>query len=83
MSKTYQIWWHSRFVDEINREAITIEDIIDKAGKTIKNLEKLKALEKQGKLKVRVSGTLNPFLIDVLDDSIIPEVENNPLVENK
>lgn len=81
MSKTYMIWWHSKFVDEISRDATTIEDIVDKAGKTLDDLEKLRILENQGKIKVKVTGTLNPFYIEVLDDSVDEDVKSNPLVE--
>jgi flavin-binding protein dodecin len=82
MSKTYMIWWHSKFVDEISRDTTTIEDIIDKAGKTLDSLEKLRILENQGKIKVKVTGTLNPFYIEVLDDSVEEDVKSNPLVES-
>lgn len=75
------IWWHSKFVDEISRDTTTIEDIIDKAGKTLDSLEKLRILENQGKIKVKVTGTLNPFYIEVLDDSVEEDVKSNPLVE--
>ena len=61
MSKAYMIWWHSRFVDEINRDVNTIDDILDKAGKTLKHLEELKQLEKEDKIKVKVTKTLNPI----------------------
>jgi len=81
MSKTYMIWWHSKYVDEINRTATTIEDILDKASKTLEHLEKLKVLEKKGKIKVKATGTLNPIYIQILDKSIESEVENNPIVE--
>lgn len=81
MDKIYAIWWHSKFVDEINREAVTIEDIVDKIDKTLKNLNKLKVLEKEGKIKVKVTGTLNPVYIQILDPSVESKVANNPLVE--
>lgn len=81
MDKIYVIWWHSKFVDEINREAVTIEDIVDKTDKTLQNLNKLKVLEKQGKIKVKVTGTLNPVYIQILDPSVESKVANNPLVE--
>ncbi len=81
MSKAYMIWWHSRFVDEINRDVNTIDDILDKAGKTLKHLEELKQLEKEDKIKVKVTKTLNPIYIQVLDESIESEVANNPIVE--
>ena len=81
MSKTYMIWWHSRFVDEINRDVTTIDDILDKAGKTLKHLEELKQFEKEDKIKVEITKTLNPIYIQVLDESIESEVANNPIVE--
>jgi hypothetical protein len=81
MPKNYVIWWHSKYVDEINRDATTIEDILDKVSKTLKHLEKLKILEKRGKIKVRVTGTLNPIYIKILDKSIESKVAKNPLAE--
>ena len=81
MSKTYMIWWHSKYVDEIDREATTIEDIVDNVNKTLKDLEKLKVLEKKGKIKVKDTGTINPIYIQILDESIESEVLNNPVVE--
>lgn len=81
MSKTYMIWWHTKFIDEIDRDATTIEDIVDKVKKTLENLEKLKGLEILGKIQVKNTGTINPFYIEVLDDSIDEEIKNNPLVE--
>jgi len=41
MDKTYVIWWHTKFIDEIDRETTTIEDIVDKVNKTLKHLNKL------------------------------------------
>lgn len=81
MDKTYVIWWHSKFVDEINRDATTIEDIVDKASETLRYLDKLKVLEKKGKIKIKVTGSLNPIYIQILDNSVESEVVNNPLVE--
>jgi hypothetical protein len=81
MDKTYVIWWHSRFVEEIDREFTTFEDIVDKTSKVIKYLDKLKALEITGKIRIKQTGTLNPIYIDVLDNKVESEVENNPLVE--
>lgn len=81
MDKTYVIWWHSRFVEEINRELTTFEDILDKTSKIIKHLDKLKALEITGKIRIKQTGTLNPIYIEVLDNKVESEVENNPLVE--
>ena len=81
MSKTYMIWWHSKFIDEINREATTIGDIVEKASKTIHYLEKLKELENSGKIKIKNTNSINPIFIDILDQSIESEVSENPIVE--
>ena len=81
MSKTYTIWWHSKYVDEIDRDNITIKDIIESASKTLKYLEKLKPLEEEGKIKIKNTGTLNPIYIQILDKSVELEVANNPIVE--
>lgn len=81
MSKTYMIWWHSRFVDEFNRDAPPIKDILDLAQKTIKNLEQLKKLEREGKIKVKQTGSINPFYIELLDDSVENILIKNPLIE--
>jgi hypothetical protein len=81
MSKTYAIWWHSKYVDEIDRDATTIGDISDKVSKTLKHLEKLEVLEKEGKIKVKATSTLNPIYIQILDNSIESKVAKNPLVE--
>ena len=81
MSKTYMIWWHTKFIDEIDRDYTTIEDIVDKVKKTLKYLEELKKLEILGKIQVKNTGDINPFFIEVLDDSVDEEVKNNPLVE--
>ena len=75
------IWWHSKFIDEINREATTIKDISDKACKTLKELEKLKVLEEKGKIRVKMTGTLNPMYIEIVDNAIESQVAKNPLVE--
>ena len=81
MSKSYVIWWHSQFIDEINRDATTIEDIVDKASKTIDQLQELKELEKKGKIRVKATHTLNPIYIEILDESIESKVANNPIIE--
>ena len=81
MVKTYMIWWHSKYIDEINREATTISEIVDKMHKTMKDLEKLKQLESAGKIKVKLSGSLNPIYIEILDHSVESEVARNPIVE--
>jgi hypothetical protein len=81
VAKNYVIWWHSKYIDEIDRSATTIEDILDKASKTLLHLEDLKKLEKAGKIKVKATGSLNPIYINILDKSIESEVVKNPLVE--
>jgi hypothetical protein len=81
MDKTYVIWWHTKFIDEIDRETTTIKDIVDNVNKTLKHLNQLKTLEKEGKIKIKVSNTLNPIYIQILDPSVESKVANNPLVE--
>jgi hypothetical protein len=81
MAKTYMIWWHSKYIDEINREATTIVEIVDKMHKTMKDLEKLKQLEVAGKIKVKLTGSLNPIYIEIMDPSVESEVARNPIVE--
>ena len=81
MAKTYMIWWHSKYVDEINRQATTISEIVDKMHKTMKDLEKLKRLEDKGKIKVKLTDSLNPIYIEIMDPSVESEVARNPLVE--
>jgi hypothetical protein len=41
MAKTFVIWWHSKFVDEINRDAPTITIIVEKEHETLRHLEHL------------------------------------------
>jgi hypothetical protein len=81
MLKTYVIWWHSKFIDEINMETTTIADIVDKTRKTINSLQKLQKLEATGKIKVKPSGSLNPIYLEIVDRSVEPEIVKNPLVE--
>jgi len=81
MAKTYMIWWHSKYIDEINREATTIAEIVDKMHKTMRDLEKLKQLEDAGKIKVKLTGSLNPIYIEITDPSVESEVARNPIVE--
>ena len=81
MRKTYAIWWHTKYLDEIDIDAITIKEILNNANKTFEDLEKLRILEEAGKIKVKTTGTLNPFYIEIIDDSIESEVKNNPIVE--
>lgn len=81
MLKTYVIWWHSKFIDEINMERTTIADIVDKTNKTIKHLEQLQKFEASGKIKVNTTGSLNPIYLEVIDPSVESEIARNPLVE--
>ena len=74
------IWWHS-FVDDINSGATTIKEVSDSVTKTLAELNKLKALEQDGKIKVKNVGTLNPLFIEILDKSIESEIEKNPIVD--
>lgn len=81
MLNTYVIWWHSKFIDEINMETTTIAEIVDKTSKTIKHLKQLQKLEDMGKIKVKPTGSLNPIYLEIVDPSIESEVAGNPLVE--
>lgn len=81
MLKTYVIWWHSKFIDEINMETITIADIVEKTSKTVKHLQKLQKLEAAGKISVKTTGSLNPIYLEIIDPSVESEVAKNPLVE--
>jgi len=81
MLKTYVIWWHSKFIDEINMELITIADIVEKTSETVKHLQKLQKLEAAGKISVKTSGSLNPIYLEIIDPSVESEVAKNPLVE--
>ena len=81
MAKTYIIWWYSKYNDEINRKATTITEIVNKMYKTMKDLEKLKQLEDAGKIKLKLTGSLNPIQIKIMDPSVEFEVARNPIVE--
>ena len=81
MLKTYVIWWHSKYIDEINRETTTIAEIVEKTRKTINHLQKLQKLETAGKIKVKPSDSLNPIYLEIVDSSVESEVARNPLVE--
>lgn len=81
MLKTYVIWWHSKFIDEISRDTTTIVEIVDKTRKTMKHLQKLQKLEATGKITVKPTGTLNPIYLEIADPSVESEVARNPLVE--
>ena len=47
----------------------------------MKDLEKLKQLEDTGKIKVKLTGSLNPIYIEIMDPSVESEVTRNPIVE--
>jgi len=80
MKKKYMIWWHS-YVDEIDREGTTIEGVYDSVSKALENLNRLKKLEKENKIKVKDTNTLNPLFIEILDKSVEFEVGENPIVD--
>ena len=80
MKKRYMIWWHS-FVDNINGDATSLEEVYASVSKTLEEINKLKLLEQDGKIKVKEIGTLNPLFIDILDESVEEDVINNPIVD--
>lgn len=80
MKKRYMVWWHS-YVDEISRETTTLKEVSESVSKALKDLNKLKVLEEQGKIKVKDTPTLNPLFIEILDESVESEVANNPIVD--
>jgi len=80
MVKRYMIWWHS-FVDNIDRDAATLEEVYDSVSKTLEEINKLKLLEQEGKIKVKEIGALNPLFIDIIDKSVEQDVINNPIVD--
>jgi len=80
MDKQYVIWWHN-YVYDINREATTIDEVYNSVSNTLKEINKLKLLEKQGKIKVKHSKTINPLYIEILDKSVEKELQANPIVD--
>ncbi|HUS99018.1 MAG TPA: hypothetical protein VMY59_01705 [Candidatus Thermoplasmatota archaeon] len=82
MAKTYVIWWHSKFVDEINRDAPTIAAIVEKTCETLRHLEPLQLLEEKGKISIQLTGSLNPIYIQLIDPKVESEVAKNPLIES-
>ena len=80
MDKKYVLWWHN-FVYDISRDATTIEEVYESVSKTLKDLNKLKSLEKEGKIKVKDTGSLNPLHIEILDESVEKELKRNPIVD--
>jgi DNA repair photolyase len=82
MAKTFVIWWHSKFVDEINRDRPTIAAIVEKTHETLRHLEHLQRLEEKGKISIELTGSLNPIYIQIIDPSVESEVGKNPLIES-
>src|SRR4030043_964580 len=80
MDKQYVVWWHN-YVYDISREATTIDEIYKSVSNTLKEISKLKILEKEGKIKVKHSKTLNPLYIEILDKSAEKELQANPIVD--
>lgn len=81
MGKTYVIWWHSKFVDEINRDSPSIAAIVEKTQKTLMYLQELQELEAQGKITMTLKGSLNPMYLQIKDPAVESVLANNPLVE--
>jgi len=80
MKKRYMIWWHN-YVDQISREATTIKEVSESVSNTLENLNELRDLEEQGKIKVKDTGAINPLFIEILDEEIEPRVAKNPIVD--
>ncbi len=81
MKKTYVIWWHSKFVDEINRDSPSIAAIVEKTQKTLMHLEELQKLEADGKITMKLKGSLNPIYLQIKDPAVESVLAKNPLVE--
>ncbi len=81
MAKTYVIWWHSKFVDEINRDSPTIAAIVEKTQKTLMHLQELQKLEEKGKITMKLKGSLNPIYLQIKDPAVESILGKNPLVE--
>lgn len=81
MVKTYVIWWHSKFVDEINRDNPTIATIVEKTQDTLKHLKELQTLEEQGRITIKLKGSLNPIYLEIKDSTVESFITKNPLVE--
>ena len=80
MNKRYMVWWHS-YVDEIDRDNVTLKDIHRSVSKSLKDLNKLIILEDQGKIKVKNTGSFNPVFIEINDKSVESKVSKNPIVD--
>jgi len=81
MGKTYVIWWHSAFIDEINRDAITLAQIVDTTNRTMKHLQELQKLEANRQIKVKTTEALNPIYLEIINPAVESQVAKNPLVE--
>ena len=80
MKKRYMVWWHS-YVDEIDRENVTLKDIHRSVSKSLKDLNKLILLETEGKIKVKNTESLNPIFLDIIDKTVESKVAQNPIVD--
>lgn len=80
MEKQYVVWWHN-YVYDISRDATTIDEVYESVSNTLNEINKLKMLEKQGKIKVKHSKTLNPLYIQILDKSAEKDLQANPIVD--
>ena len=80
MQKRYMVWWHS-YVDDIDKENVTLKEIYKSVSRSLRDLNKLILLEEQGKIKVKNTKSLNPIFIDILDKSIDSKVVKNPIVD--
>jgi Asp-tRNA(Asn)/Glu-tRNA(Gln) amidotransferase B subunit len=81
MTKTYVIWWHSKFVDEINHDNPTIATIVEKTKKTLMHLQELQELEEKGKITMKLKGSLNPIYLQIKDPTVESILGKNPLVK--
>ena len=77
MEKKYMIWWHS-YVDEISRDATTLKEVSESVTRTLKKLDELKALEEQGKIRVKTDVTT-----EVLHKGRYYKIQNIQFVERK
>jgi len=82
MKKKYMIWWHS-YVDAISHDATTLKEVSESVSSTLENINELRDLETQGKIRVKETKTLNPLYIEILDDSVEQTVANNPIVDTE
>jgi hypothetical protein len=80
MRRRYMILWLS-YIDEIYDDDTTLADISKSVSWTLKNINRLILLEKQGKIKVKKIMDLLILFFEILDKSIDAEVINNPIVD--